>query len=610
MRRPLETNRRTAATTAGASARAAAARGCAFLAFGLALWACGCAPSREGTRPEVRVEDEIEQLTRGGAIGLIDTAGAGPLWKRVTAFYRERHFRPAWSNGRRARGQAEKFLETLRHTDEAGLDPFDYDLERLESLLSLSQRSHARAESLRARTLARFDVVASFALARAADQLRAGRVPRVALDPDWEIDTTATGFEAIERAIGNDPARLFAEREPRSEGYRRLREWLTRYRAIAAQGGWPQIPPGPPLSVGARDPKVATLIRRLTVSGDFRAVGADTVFDRRLEGAIGSVQARLGIPVSGVLGEATRAALNIPVERRIRQIELNLERWRWLPDTLGRRHVAINIPAYRLELVRDGRVTRAMRVVVGRRRSPTPVFSDRITYLEINPTWTLPPSVVVKEIVPALKKNKHYLEENHMFVVSIADAKRDTVEPRKVPWKEADSDSFLYLVIQEAGPDNPLGQIKLMCPNEYDVYLHDSPMRSRFAVAVRDYSHGCVRLEHATELADSLLGLTPADTVRTDSLVALGSWKRVRVRDWVPVHFLYWTAWVDEAGRLCFREDIYGLDERLDAALRRRGGRGFVLNPGVEVSPFWAAEARALDAAARIEAARGSNRRR
>ena len=188
----------------------------------------------------------------------------------------------------------------------------------------------------------------------------------------------------------------------------------------------------------------------------------DTVFDVRLERAVGSWQARMGIPVSGVVGEATREALNVPVERRIRQIEVNLERWRWLPDSLGSRRVEINIPAYRLDVYRAGQIVRAMRVVVGKRKSPTPVFSDLLTYLELNPTWTLPPSVVQKEIAPAIRRNRNYLEQNHMHVYSLTSATRDTLDPHQVPWKDAASDSFPYLVIQDAGPDNPLGRIKLI----------------------------------------------------------------------------------------------------------------------------------------------------
>ena len=578
------------------------ARGVALL-LGV-LIAAGCEsrkPEPQSGPPPPDIRDEIADLLHAGAngLGVADTSRTAETWGRLRGLYAERHNRPAWSNGKRLRRQAEELIEAIRATAAAGLDPRDYDLHRLERLAAQSENRHPTAQRLLPRTLARFDVLASHSLLRVASHLRQGRLPRSVLDPDWQTDTLGhAGWETVQRSIGRDPAPLFAGLEPKPSGYRSLREALARHREIAASGGWGEIPAGPPLKLGARGPRVTALARRLAVAGDLPAAAVDSVFDSRLERAVGSLQARHGIPVSGVLGEATRAALNVPVERRIRQIELNLERWRWLPDTLGRRRVEVNIPAYRLEIIREGRPTRAMRVVVGKRKSPTPIFSDRITYLEANPTWTLPPSVVAKEIVPMLKRDRDYLEKNHMRVISIADAKRDTVDPRQVPWKDAGSDSFLYLVVQDAGPDNPLGQIKLMCPNEYDVYLHDTSMRSRFTVAVRDYSHGCVRVEHAVELADSLLGVAPGDSSALDSLVASGAWRRVRLPESVPVHFLYWTAWIDANGRLHYRDDVYGLDERLDQALRTRALSEFALNPGVEISPFWAAaEARARAAA-------------
>ncbi|TMQ71503.1 MAG: peptidoglycan-binding protein, partial [Candidatus Eisenbacteria bacterium] len=365
------------------------------------------------------------------------------------------------------------------------------------------------------------------------------------------------------------------------------------------------------LALGDHGTRVARLIRRLRWSDDFHPTSADSVFDPVLTRAVGAVQARLGIPVSGVVGEATREQLNVPVEERIRQIDLNLERWRWLPDSLGARRVEVNIPAYRLDLYRDDRIVRSMRVVVGRQKSPTPVFTDAVTYLELNPTWTLPPSVVQKEIAPAIRRKRDYLQANHMHVFTLTSALRDTLDPRTVPWKDAVSDSFPYLVIQDAGPDNPLGSIKLMCPNEYDVYLHDTPARSRFSVAVRDYSHGCVRIEHAVELADSLLGIAPQDSMRLDSLIALRTWRRVRLPKPVPVHFLYWTAWVDSVGRMNYREDVYGLDQRLAAALRTRTRHDLDLNPAVALSPLWlAAEARAQEARSRLEAARAAKKKR
>src|SRR5262245_36403778 len=515
------------------------------VALWLGVWCAGCAqrkkPEGPPEPPPLKIEDEIATIveSRGAGLGLVDTVGMRPTWDWLAKLYRDRHHHPYWGNGRRLRREATTLLETIRRTSEAGLDTADYDLEHLRRLMAQSNRVSVPAERVRPRTMARFDVVATYAVLRIAHDMRQGRVPRSSLDPDWVVDTLSDKErEAIARSLGHDPAAALTALEPGAPGYVRLRAALAGYREVAAQGGWGEIPPGPPLQPGDHGRRVAKLIRRLIWSNVFRARASDTVFDARLERAVGSLQARLGIPVSGVVGEATRAALNVPVERRIREMELNLERWRWLPDSLGARHIEVNIPAYRLELIRGDQVTRAMRVVVGRRLSPTPVFSDQLTYLELNPTWTVPPGLVVKEIVPALNRNHDYLAANHMLVVSIADAKRDTVDPHDVPWKDAAADTFHYLVVQQAGPDNPLGRIKLMCPNEYDVYLHDTPQRSRFSVAVRDYSHGCVRVEEALELADSLVAGMAGDTAWIDTLATSGEWKRLRFTAPLSVHFL------------------------------------------------------------------------
>jgi murein L,D-transpeptidase YcbB/YkuD len=585
------------------------------LAVLLALAGCGReakkAPTPEAPPPLV-VEDEIEAIVaaRGSDLGLADTVGIARTWTWVDLLYRERHDKPFWSGSRRLKREAKDLIAAVWRAQEAGFDAADFEAAHLERLAAQSEKSNAPSDRMRPRILARFDVTATYALLRLAEQLRAGRVPRRWLDPDWVVDSlTEKRVEGLSRAMGHDPSSALAALEPGHPGYLRLRQALARYRSIAASGGWGVIPPGPPLKRGDAGPRVKRLARRLAWTDDWRSTGPDTVYDASLERAVGSIQARLGIPVSGVVGEATREALNVPVEQRIRQIELNLERWRWLPDSLGARRVEVNIPAYRIELFRDHRVVRAMRVVVGKRKSPTPIFSDRIAYLELNPTWTMPPSVVQKEIAPLVRRNKNYLQTNHMHIYSLLAATRDTLDPRKVPWELAKTDSFPYLVIQDAGPENPLGRIKLMCPNEYDVYLHDTPTRSRFSVAVRDYSHGCVRVEHAVELADSLLEATAQDSLPLDSLIAQGWWKRVRLPKQVPVHFLYWTAWADSAGRMNYREDIYGLDQRLDAALKSRVSHDLDVNPGVSMSQLWlAAEARAREAKERAKAPRGARK--
>lgn len=583
--------------------------GLMFLAVAIAMSAgrsCTREPGAPGEGEHTSTRQEIRRLLDAGVaeLGVADTTGADSTWAWVKEFYARRGDGPAWS-GREPHRRATQLVDALQRIGETGLDPADYDTETLTRLLAQAESRGPIARLKHSSTLAEFDVRATWAFLRAAPHLRDGHVPRHLLDPDWTPAARGGDWLAwLKRRLERDPAQSFAELEPRHDGYRRLREALDRYREIAAAGGWPELPPGPPLGVGMQDRRVALLIRRLAMSGDLPASVRDTVFDRRLVSVIGELQARHGIPRSGIVGEATRNLLNVPVETRIRQMELNLERWRWLPETLGEHRVEVNIPAYRLELIEAGHVARAMRVVVGKKVSPTPVFSDALAYVDVNPTWTLPPSVVQKELPRELRRNPDYLAANRMFVVSLADAKRDTVDPDSVDWKMATSDSFAYLIIQRPGPDNPLGRVKIMCPNEYDVYLHDSPQRSRFAVAQRDYSHGCVRVEEALALADSLLRPVLGDSVNVDSLAARGNWRRVRLPQQVPVHFLYWTAWADSVGRVSFRDDIYGLDARLDQALRTRTPAQLALNPGVEISPYWlAAEARARAVTERARAA-------
>ena len=191
-----------------------------------------------------------------------------------------------------------------------------------------------------------------------------------------------------------------------------------------------------------------------------------------------------------------------------------------------------------------------------------------------------------------------------MIVVPITSGgRRDTLDPAQIQWKKLTPDSIPYLVIQGAGPTNPLGHIKLMCPNEYDVYLHDTPQREKFSDAVRDYSHGCVRVMGATELADSLLGIAVVDTSRMDSLLTSGQWRRLRLPEPIPVHFLYWTAYADSGAPVGFRPDLYGIDARLDSTLKDRS-IPFELNRGVSMSPFWVAARAKVAAAAAAKTAR------
>jgi murein L,D-transpeptidase YcbB/YkuD len=244
--------------------------------------------------------------------------------------------------------------------------------------------------------------------------------------------------------------------------------------------------------------------------------------------------------------EETLAELNVPVQDRIRQLQVNMERWRWLPGSFGDRYILVNVPEFRLDLVEGGKTAYTMRVVVGKDQSRTPAFSDKMTYLELNPAWNIPDTIAREEILPKLASDPGYLARNNMEVIP-------------------DTDGRLR---QRPGPDNPLGKIKFMFPNEYDIYLHDTPADHLFSRTERDFSHGCIRLEKPLELANILLKGDPEWTPEAlQAAIDSGEQKTISLDRPLPVHILYWTAWVEKDGSVQFRKDIYGHDEQLEKAL-------------------------------------------
>jgi len=280
----------------------------------------------------------------------------------------------------------------------------------------------------------------------------------------------------------------------------------------------------------------------------------------------------VGLEPDGVVRPEVVEQLDVPVGVRIRQIELNLERRRWVPDSLRQgRYVEVNIPSFTLEVVEGGTTPLAMRVVVGKQFTPTPVFSDQISYLVFNPTWNVPASIARREILPALQKDPDYLAKNglRLFESDAADARE--VDPHEVRWNDTDSTSFTYSVRGDPSEQNPLGHVKFMCPNQYDVYLHDTPSGHLFGARERGFSHGCIRVEHPRELADYLLRGKPGwDDARVAAAFDTSRNAAVTLPQPVPVHIVYWTAYVDDAGRLQLRDDIYGLDRLLDQTIRTR----------------------------------------
>lgn len=252
-------------------------------------------------------------------------------------------------------------------------------------------------------------------------------------------------------------------------------------------------------------------------------------------------------------------------EERRRTLGLNLDRWRALPRDLGARYLLVNVPTYQLQLVEDGKETLSMRVVVGKPEDPTPVFSDAITHIVFSPTWNVPPGILNEEILPGLKEDDTYLEQLGLQMVK--DGK--VVDPDDVDLDDPTS----FQVRQPPGPENALGRIKFVLPNRYNVYLHDTPNDGAFEREWRTLSHGCVRLEKPVELAERLLGDQPKWTREAIEKASVAGERAVRLTTPLPVHIVYWTAWIDEDGTLQRAEDVYGRDRRDGPVLERVAAR-------------------------------------
>ena len=432
----------------------------------------------------------------------------------------------------------ERAFAILARADQEGLDPSAYALPR-----------NTAPDSPEARAV----------LDRYMRDVSAGRPGLKAIDLDVSLPAPRADPSALDAAIarGNLSALLFGMAPPHPD-YVRLKAALARYRAIAEQGGWPLLPDAAPAAfTGLHAP---LLRRRLAVEDE--SVTAET----NLADAVKRFQARSGLVEDGVVGARTRAALNITAAARVDTILANMERWRWLPRNLEPDRIWINVPDAQLQLLLGGRVVLASRVVVGRVRNPTPILRAQGAGVTINPPWNVPSSIAVKEILPKLRKNPNYLASQDMVLVN---GPPGDPQGLRIDWHAVSASRFPYLIRQNPGPHNALGRIKIELPNRFDVYLHDTPVKSAFDQPARALSHGCIRVQEILPLATYVLG-DAAASERIAEALDKGDTKYLAAAKTLPVYFLYWTAFGGDDGSLNFRPDIYGRDARLIAALKEK----------------------------------------
>ena len=526
------------------------------------------------------------ELARTVLIERVGTEGTeGPVFCRrdrvcgsdvLPGFYRKRDFRPAWIDDLLALDNARAFVAALRQVDQDGLNPENYHLAAVESLLAGIDAARTKSlGNVRPEDLADLEMLLTDGFLLCGSHLVHGQVDPETIQSEWFIKGRVGDLAAaLEKglAAGDVPAALDSLR-PANSFYRGIRKAHIEYAALAAAGGWPGFPPGPKIVKGDRGARVTVLRQILAAMGDVteEAAPEPELFDDALEAGLKRFQDRHGLEPDGAVGSATAAVLNTSAEERLKQLRANLERWRWITEELGERFVIVNVAGFEVGVFEAGQAVLLMPAIVGRAYRQTPDFSGKISTITFNPAWNVPPKLAREDILPKLKKDPSYLQKKGFRVFqNWSDGARE-IDGGAVDWSQIKADSLSFKFRQDPGPQNALGRILFLFPNKFDVYMHDTPERYLFTQAVRDFSSGCIRIEKPLDLALYALGDDPSWTKeRILDIIASGETKVIPIRKPIPVHILYWTAWLGADGRVQFRQDIYLRDAALVRALEER----------------------------------------
>ena len=456
-------------------------------------------------------------------------------------------------------GRMTPFLQRLADAEDDGLNPDDYPIDALlelrDSLDDFDPENAAMAELF----------FSAFFVSYAAD-IKIGRTTPQKVDKRLfrsrktiDVLRVLTDLKKV-----NDPNVFLASFESQNPHYKALKKMLAVYRVASESMKWPKVPTGENIEPGKSDPRIPAIRDILIMTGDHPGGGeTGDLFDPETVLAISSFQMRHGLEAKGLIGKQTILALNVPPAERARQIMLNMERWRWMPENLGEHHFMVNLAGFELTEVEDNGVVDRMDVVVGAVATQTPEFSEEMEYVEINPTWTVPYSIATKEMLPKLRRNPMaYAGDFEVFMNG------KLTSWGGINWNAYGAGKFPFTFRQKPGPKNALGKVKFMLPNPHNIYLHDTPSKDKFLATARAFSHGCIRLSRPMDLAYRLAGeIAGWSREKIDAAFASGKTTRVVLPERIPVHMIYATAFEGDGGSIEFRPDVYGRDRKLDAAL-------------------------------------------
>lgn len=541
---------------------------CAFLAAGSTAsfapaWgqepALPPAPVAPAVEP-VASEAEAAAIRDGLAVELASVPEAERT--AIAAFYADRGYAPFWTEDGSERATA--LVASLEGSAAQALPPSRYDADSLR-LLFLAPSATPPAHR---------EVAASVAYLKFAGDLSGGIVTPSKLNPNMTRRPNRPTPDVMLAALSDGPVtEVLQGFEPSSPDYRRLVAEKERLETLSRTESWgPAVSDGPTLHPGDSGPRVVELRRRLARLGYLAPSGdaVDAAFDPSLEAAVQRFQADYGLNDDGVVGAMTLAAVNAPIETRLAQVVVNLERMRWMPRTLGERYLYVNIPDYSVTLFEADAPVWTSKVVVGKTRvTETPEFSGLVSYMVVNPTWHIPDSIAIRDYLPKLQKDPMVLKRQNIRLLTRGGTE---INPKLVDFTQYTPENFPFRIKQRPSDDNALGQVKFMFPNEHSIYLHDTPHREYFARDLRALSNGCIRVEKPTELAELLLAGQVADPAAAfQGWVDAKSERSVTLERKVPVHLVYRTVLFDETGAARYRPDVYGRDAEVFEALEAAG---------------------------------------
>ncbi len=473
----------------------------------------------------------------------------------ISEYYEQRNFSPAWN-------QQQDISDLLQLIDESrleGLIPEDYH----KSALLRYQNIIESFENVPPKLKAEFDLILTDALLRLVYHMIFGKVDPVHLDPNWNIYIEVNDINPpvlLEKLLSAPSLYNFVDQHRTKDLlYLKLRKFLAYYRDIAASGGWPQINAGPTIKPGMRDERVTQIRTRLLATADVQdtIVIDSTLYDKFLEKGIKRFQYRHGLEEDGLIGKGTIATLNIPVEDKIKQIRVNLERLRWILDVASPDYILVNIARFRANFVLNNKLIWHGRVQVGKPYRQTPIFEAYLKYMVVNPTWTVPPTILKRDVIPAIKRDPGYLQKKNMKVITHSGK---TVDPGTINWSQYPAKNFPFAIRQDPGPTNALGRIKFIFPNKHFVFLHDTPSKGLFSRTERTFSSGCIRVENPFDLAEELLhDQNDWNRQKIDELVKSKKTKTIYIKKQLPVYLLYFTAFpdIEREDTIHFRKDVY-----------------------------------------------------